>query len=442
MLPLRLLAGVGLVRGARIAQGARMGFESDILMELEDGDLSNSTSSVDGSNCDELWHPELDKMFKNKQVWGSGATACVFGGTDETGTLVAIKVGKPTETIAGWRAECGEMQMMRYNACQDGEISLALHQEYIPTCTRVGQTKDKQRNYYVMHAGGIVAYRDLPKKPLTEDQKRSIFSQLVASVYALHRVDYTHNDLHGQNIVLTEDYKLALIDFGSLKTRQNANTYGYKRDTNAIWRWGAVVFGCPENAQWLPDLPTWTMPTSERYSRAGNFHKCLKDHGASAATISVIKKMTDSCVQKKVDQHMAEVYETDFVQEALPKLNKVFPFASAQGCLKWDDAKFQSVRYKAQFGGHYKCDTTPNWTTKRIKTRRGKEVVRLSKQCNVPELKSACFTTTKGVHAACGGGLNIRLPCENLPMANGQYYSGGCLKENHPAYEYALTWGA
>lgn len=427
--------------GAGLVQAARVNVESADL--LEEGDLSNSTADIDGSNCDELWHPELDKLFKNKQVWGSGATACVFGGVDETGTLVAIKVGKPTESIAGWRAECGEMEMMRYNACNDGKVSLALHEQYMPTCTTVGQTSDKQRNYYVMHAGGTIAYRNLPKEPLTEAQKRSIFSQLVASVYALHRVDYTHNDLHGQNIVLTTDYKLALIDFGSLKTRKKANTYGYKRDSNAIWRWGAVLFGCPEDARWLPDLPNWKMPTSERYSRAGSFRKCLKEHGASDATLAVVKRMTDSCVKKEREQHVEALYETDFIQESLPTPKKSFPLAKAEGCLSWDDKKFQDTKYAAEFGGHYKCETTPNWITTKQKTRRGKTRTRTSKQCNVPELQSACFTTQKGVNAACGGGLDIRLPCANLPIAlTGKHYSGGCLKDNHPAYEFAQTWGS
>lgn len=428
--------------GAGLVQAARVKVTSKFADFFEEGDLSNYTADMDGSNCEELWHPELDKMFKDKQVWGSGATACVFGGVDETGTLVAIKVGKPTESIAGWRAECGEMEMMRYNACNDGKVSLELHEQYIPTCTSVGQTSDKERNYYVMHAGGTVAYRNLPKEPLTEAQKRSIFSQLVASIYALHRVDYTHNDLHGQNIVLTpNEYKLALIDFGGLKTRKNANVYGYKRDSNAIWRWGAVLFGCPENARWLPDLPNWKMPTSERYSRAGSFNKCLKEHGASDATLAVVKRMTDSCVKKDVEQHVEALYETDFIQESLPAPKKAFPLAKAEGCLNWDNKKFQDTKYAAEFGGHYKCETTPNWITERKKERRGKIRIRISKQCNVPELQSACFTTQKGVNAACGGGLDIRLPCANLPIGEtGKYYSGGCLKDNHPAYEFAQKW--
>jgi len=32
--------------------------------------------------------------------------------------------------------------------------------------------------------------------------------------------------------------------------------------------------------------------------------------------------------------------------------------------------------------------------------------------------------------SACGGGVDIRLPCENLPIGEtGKFYSGGCLKD-------------
>lgn len=388
--------------------------------------------------CDSLWTKELDKSFKNKRVWGSGATACVFGGEDESGTTVAIKVGKPTESIAGWRAECGEMQMMRMKACKDGADSMKLHEEYIPTCTMVAQTPDKKSNYYSMHAGGTIAYRNLPKEPLDLGQKKYIFAQLVASIYALHKIDFTHNDLHGQNIVLNQEYKLALIDFGSLKTIANANVEGYKRDSNAIWRWGAVVFDCGESSEWKPDLPNVKISKAERKSRAANFKKCLANNGASAGTLAAIQKMTDSCIAQDVEQHVAQLYNTDFVQSALrPTKKRHFPYSKVAGCLKWDDATYQNHMYAVEFGNHFTCNTTPGWITSR-KKKNGK--IRKSAQCGVAELQSACFSTKKAVRASCGGGLDMRMPCENIPDGTGGTFSGACLKANHPAYKVAQPW--
>jgi len=413
---------------------------------IKSHDISDSIVNVtEGANpvCDSLWHPELDQYFKNKVVWGSGATACVFGGEDETGTLVAIKVGKPTESIAGWRAECAEMKLMRYSACKSGKEALALHEEYMPTCTKVGQTKDKKRNFYVMHAGGTIAYRNLPKEPLTPQNRKNIFAQLVASVHALHSVDYTHNDLHGQNIVLNQDYKLALIDFGSLKTVANANKNGYKRDSNAIWRWGAVVFDCGEAAQWIPDLPNKKVPKQERYSRAGNFNACLKNNGADSNTLKVVKRMTDACIAEEAEQHVSALYTDAFVQANLKAPSKThFPFPEAAGCLAWSDEQMQQAVYKTEFGNHYKCETTPNWIKTRTKTRPdGRVKVRKTPQCNSPDLISACITTKKDIGAACGGGLNMRLPCENLPIGEtGSTYSGACLKPAHPAYVVAQPY--
>lgn len=395
-----------------------------------------------GSDCDSLWNPQLDKLFKNKVVWGSGATACVYGGVDSTGTLVAIKVGKPTENIAGWRAECAEQQLLRLDACAKGKETLALHEEFAPICTEVDQTPDKKSNYYVMHAGGTIPFRDLPKHDLSVAQKKSIFAQLVASIYALHTTQMAHNDLHGQNIVLDKQYKLALIDFGSLKTLDKAWTTGYKRDANAIWRWGSVVFGCGEKANWVPDLPHKKVPKSERTARAAAFRSCLQDLGADGGTINAVKTLTDACVAEDKNQHVEKLYRSSFVQDNLQRSSKThFPYGKADGCLSWSGEKFQEEKFKTQFGSHFKCETTPNWIKTRVKKKaNGKTKTRKSKQCNVPDIKSACFTTDDN-SAACGGGLNMRLPCENLPVGTtGKHYAGACLKSNHPAYAVAQDY--
>jgi len=352
-------------------------------------------------------------------------------------------VGKPTEIIAGWRAECAEMQLMRMNACKADDETLALHEEFLPTCTMVAQTKDKQANYYTMHAGGTVAMRDIPKHNLGEALQKNVWAQLVASIYGLIKVDLTHNDLHGQNIVLTEEYKLALIDFGSLKTVAKANKDGYKRDSNAIWRWGAVVFACGEDAEWVPHLPNKQIPISEQKRRASKFNDCLGRKGADTHTLSVVKKMTDGCISKSAEQHIEELYNTNFVQSNLKQATKThFPWSDLEGCRSWDNAKWKTAMQTVEFGSHYKCETTPNWVQTRTKTRAdGTTKTRKSEQCKVPEISSASFTTNAQVNAACGGGLNMRLPCENLPIAEtGKFYSGGCLKPNHPAYAVALDY--
>jgi len=393
-------------------------------------------AEANGSDCESLWHKDLNSLFMNRRVWGSGATACVYGAEDETGTTIAVKVGKPTESLAEWKSECGEMQLMRLKACQAGSDTLKMHEQYIPTCLSVGQTKDGRANFYAMHAGGTVAFRDLPKHNLDQTTKRAIFSQLVASIFSLHDIGYTHNDLHGQNIVTTKDYKLALIDFGSVKTLEAANTYGYKRDSNAIWRWGAVLFSCGEKAQWVPDLPNKKISTSERKSRAHNFHNCMKEKGADAETMAVFQQMTDHAIAQKQEQDVAALYKTSFVQEYLTP-RKAFPWTKSDGCLAWSKQKWEDTMNEAQFGSHYKCETTPNWI--RIRTKRGKQ--KKSQQCNSPDLHSACFSIKKEVGAACGGGLNPKVQCSNLPIGTStETYTGACLKSSHPAYAVAQDW--
>jgi len=322
---------------------------------------------------------------------------------------------------------------------------LKLHQEFAPICTRVDQTKDGKTNYYVMHAGGTIPFRDLPKHDLSLDQRRNIFAQLVTSIYALHAVGWAHNDLHGQNIVLDESYKLALIDFGSLKTLADANTDGYKRDGNAIWRWGAVLFNCGPDSEWDHDPLNGKISKSDRLAKAANFRLCLKNNGADDASLKAVKQMTDACAAEAQEQHVKAVAQSAFVKSNLKPASKVhFPWAEADGCLAWGTTQMQEAEMKIEFGTHFKCETTPNWITSKPRKPKADGTPRpprKSPQCNSPVLQSACISSRKDVRAACGGGLNMRLPCANLPAGTtGKNFEGACLKDNHPAYKVAIDY--
>jgi len=146
---------------------------------------------------------------------------------DIEGKPVAIKLSKSAGKLDSWKSECRKMQNMHLKACKTGPEALGLMETYIPTCLEVGGTKNEP--YYVMHAAGTQRIAKAARGHLSQEDQTKIFSQLVAALYALHSQGWGHNDLHGGNVVL-DGSRLSLIDFGSVKTLDNSNTGGTKRD--------------------------------------------------------------------------------------------------------------------------------------------------------------------------------------------------------------------
>lgn len=50
-----------------------------------------------------------------------------------------------------------------------------------------------------------------------------IINSLLRAIFAMHKLGYVHNDLHGQNILITKDYSIKLIDFSLC---ENVNSVG------------------------------------------------------------------------------------------------------------------------------------------------------------------------------------------------------------------------
>lgn len=57
----------------------------------------------------------------------------------------------------------------------------------------------------------------LLSKKFEENLALTIFQQIVAGVSALHKTGFAHRDIKPQNVLLTEDFTVKLIDFGSSK---------------------------------------------------------------------------------------------------------------------------------------------------------------------------------------------------------------------------------
>lgn len=419
-----------------------------------------SEEHMDAKNCP--WATALDKSYKNKRVVGSGATACVYLAENADAQTVAIKVGKGGmgESLSQWNEECKSMQLLRVDACKSskrgntGPVLYDLNAMYIPTCMEVGsvEEKGKEVNFYVMHAAGTEELRNMGSGYSDEDRK-SLFAQLVGAVYALHGLDTGHNDLHGGNILISKKTgkpRLALIDFGELSTPLDPTTpvippsttwlFDYKRDGNAVMAWTSHILNCPA----IPEFPV-VPGGSELRERGEEFKACLKKWGAGDDTIKAMDIIVDKNSRQFPTQSIEGLFKSSFVQKHLPKMEQTYTWDKTKGCTNWDISKIVEFRREVEFSAMYKCETVPTYNKITWKTRKnGKKVKKTSQQCVFQ--RSACYTLIPGVTWACDAGTIKGSPCDTVSLSrksghSDKVFDGGCLNVNHvEGYKYAKTY--
>jgi hypothetical protein len=252
------------------------------------------------------------------------------------GAKVAVKASKFPGRLRGWTKECATMQKLHSKACAAGQHELKMMETYIPTCLEVIGTDDNP--FLVMHATGTVEMQNFYRVVKTEEDSLSVFGQLVASIFSLHNVDLTHNDLHAKNIMLedqgdeTPHIHLALIDFGCVRGPEGYTVKGrpvssYKRDAFSIWRTAGNLAGC-EGAKQLGN----TQATMEKTQLL----ECLKtkwgEKGADADFLATFETLIDDTLAGAWKQHVKELYNTAFVQGLLPPLKQHYKLLDPETC--------------------------------------------------------------------------------------------------------------
>jgi len=289
-----------------------------------------SVAASDPSGCH--WPSELRTQYTDEYVVGQGATACVYLGKFK-GQTVAIKVAKPNEknNLAMWQKECNDMQQLRLDACAKGGKAQQLAENFLPTCLKVDKAGSSV--FYAMQAAGTTGISDFARTVKHDvTAQKHVFAQVVAAVYALHGIGYTHNDLHGHNIVLSGT-DVALIDFGEIKGHHRG--LGYKHDANSVWRWAATLADCPEDAQFPRLMKSWFSKASKDKltRRSQNLLSCLKQRWkADDEFIKGFATILEEAIKITPDQHVKLLWESKFVQENVGPLSAVFPWSGNGQC--------------------------------------------------------------------------------------------------------------
>jgi len=384
-------------------------------------------SDVEQAPC--YWPPSLTEAgYTGQHEVGAGATACVFIADNPNGQPphVAVKSSKLPGTLGFWRHECAAMEELRIAACHTGRHEYELSQMYLPTCVDVAG--DDQHAWYVMHAAGTNDMETIRDRGLNLHDEKKVFAELLGAVGLLHSLGHTHNDLHGHNIVL-DNTELALIDYGSMRPRAHGRRDGYKRDGNAIWRWCAEIAQCPPDALWQLGDPAAMAIAKPK------FLQCIADRWSpGAAFLEALEAVADADIAQTQEQHVLELFETDFVQQHMPEYRNIYPWHETDGCLSWDNVHWHTeedmiVSLEADFTGTtvYQCESIPTIHPGMCPDKRN----------------PACFSTHAGILWSCQPGVTFIGDCTQTADTGGSdFYMGGCIFRDHVNYDQAIPFDA
>eukprot|EP00929_Paragymnodinium_shiwhaense_P035504 TRINITY_DN1914_c0_g2_i1.p1 TRINITY_DN1914_c0_g2~~TRINITY_DN1914_c0_g2_i1.p1 ORF type:complete len:471 (+),score=99.92 TRINITY_DN1914_c0_g2_i1:357-1769(+) len=331
----RTLLAAALLQSSEAVRRTRS--DEDINRVVTDATDANHSEVDFAENCEDTDLSPLAQRIVDLKLVGDGANGCVFIGksVQHGNAKVAVKTSKKAGRLNVWTEECRLMQMLHTTACAKSAEQLDLVENYIPTCIEISGTDDNP--FLIMHAAGTTQIQDYTEIVKTDEDKKSVFVQLVAAIYSLHSMGLTHNDLHAKNVMLEETtgdasnhIHLALIDFGDVmppKKRPKEGAFwttGYKRDSFAIWRMGGNLADC-EGAEQL-GATHQTLP-------AEVFEKCIKEKwNPGEDFMAVLKTLIQDTQAAAPNQHVGELYQTEFVQKHLPALKQYYQLLERDSC--------------------------------------------------------------------------------------------------------------
>lgn len=179
----------------------------------------------------------LDKRYRLDEVIGSGGMAVVYKATDLTinNQVVAIKMLKDDTA-------CDEVVVKRFiNECKAETI---LKHKNIVSVYEVNVKGDLK--YMVMeYVKGVTLknYLEARKAPLELHEILSCTTKVLRALHEAHKNNIIHRDIKPQNVMVLEDGKIKVMDFGIAKL---PNTETVTVTDKAV---GTVYYMSPEQAR-------------------------------------------------------------------------------------------------------------------------------------------------------------------------------------------------
>jgi serine/threonine-protein kinase PpkA len=195
---------------------------------------SNSTSTIVAA-VDPRRQPQIAGYRVVKTIAESASAAVYLARNDDLAQPVALKV----QALKG-RDELSEADRKRF--VRECQILSSLNHRSVADVLDFGVTDDYL--YLALEYFPCGSLRDRLKNPVSEADAVNYARQIGEALQVLHAVHVVHRDLKPSNLMLTDENRVILIDFGSASSRLAASDLS-RSDLST----GTPYYVCPEQIE-------------------------------------------------------------------------------------------------------------------------------------------------------------------------------------------------
>src|SRR5882724_236328 len=182
----------------------KIGELGEVLKRLTEPARSSGAAAT--TSADPRRQPRIAGYHLVKTIAESAAAAVYLARNDDLAQPVALKV----QTLKG-RGEVTEADRQRF--VRECQILSALNHRSIADVLDFGITDDY--SYLALEYFPCGSLRDRLKNPVSEADAVNYARQIGEALQVLHAAHVVHRDLKPSNLMLTDDNRVILIDFGS-----------------------------------------------------------------------------------------------------------------------------------------------------------------------------------------------------------------------------------
>jgi tRNA A-37 threonylcarbamoyl transferase component Bud32 len=209
----------------------KIGELSEVLQRLAEPARSSGATTITAA-IDQRHHPQIAGYRLVKTIAESAASAVYLARNDDLAQPVALKV----HALKG-RYEVTEADRQRF--VRECQILSALNHRSVADVLDYGITDDYL--YLALEYFPCGSLRDRLKNPVSEADAVHYARQIGEALQVLHAAHVVHRDLKPSNLMLTDDNRLILIDFGSASMRLAASDL-----SRSDLLTGTPYYVCPE----------------------------------------------------------------------------------------------------------------------------------------------------------------------------------------------------
>ncbi len=194
-----------------------------------------ATAGATGAAADRWRQPEVAGYTMMKKIAQSSAASVYLARNDEFPQPVALKI----EAITGQHV-VSEADRQRFS--KECEILSKLNHRSIANVLDFGTTDDYL--YLALEYFPCGSLRERLKHPVSEADAVNYAHQIGEALQIVHAARVVHRDLKPSNLMLTNENRLVLIDFGSARTQFAPSDLSKSGDCT-----GTPYYVCPEQIE-------------------------------------------------------------------------------------------------------------------------------------------------------------------------------------------------